>query len=183
MRVWQVLSSISRAVIIPFWKGSYGGTAYKEKRTVECVIEQYTGSSALRLQRTYRVWSPGKCKLACSEWMQCVSTVLWLNKNIWVNPGVLNVRSHHTAHCAEKIVAVCLRVDSVSHAGCCAHGSCSVWRITHIMQLVRWYHHCGASPSEKYIANSMICHGTPTIQNSRVCYYLLFHERGKQNFM
>ena len=39
----------------------------------------------------------------------------------------------------------------------------------------------GASLSKQYIAELMFCHGTQT--NSGVCHCLLFHKRGKQNFM
>ena len=33
------------------------------------------------------------------------------------------------------------------------------------------------------IADLMFCHGTQTIDNSRICHCPLFHEHGKQNFV
>ena len=52
-----------------------------------------------------------------------------------------------------------------------------------LQQLVRWYHLCGVSLSKQYMADLMLCHGTQTMHNSRVCHCLVFHECGMQNFM
>ena len=42
-------------------------------------------------------------------------------------------------------------------------------------------YHWGASLSEHAcIADLMFCHGTQTMDNSRICHCLLFHEHGKQ---
>ena len=44
-------------------------------------------------------------------------------------------------------------------------------------------YHPGASLSEHAFADLMFCHGTQTMDNSRICHCLLFHEHGKQNFV
>jgi len=41
------------------------------------------------------------------------------------------------------------------------------------------YDHQGGEPERACIADLMFCHGTQIMDNSRICYCLLFHEHGK----
>ena len=42
-------------------------------------------------------------------------------------------------------------------------------------------YHRGCEPERRCIADIMFCHGTQTMDSSRICLCLLFHEQGKQN--